>query len=96
MARRRRRRLRQLAVSLSVGVVLLSGVFASAQTLGPTPGANDIDWFGAAPPTPEECYRLGIRYWIKKRFLDKKTACQCVKCGWTHRFPPRRLCWRVC
>jgi hypothetical protein len=88
--------LRQLA-RVAIGLLLIASVLgrvpALAQTLGPRPDPNDPIWLSIEPPTPEECYRFGLRYWVKKTLVDRKAACQCVKCGWSHL---HRLCWRSC
>lgn len=86
----------QCGLRLAVLMLLIGAAPVFAQTLGPKPDPNDPIWFQAEPPTPEECSRFGLRYWAKKTFLDKKSACQCVKCGWTTYLPPKRLCWRTC
>ena len=89
------RKAAQYGLRLAIIATLTASAPSFAQTLGPKPDPNDPIWLQADPPTPEECTRFGLRYWAKKTFLDKKTACQCVKCGWKA-LPPKRLCWRVC
>jgi hypothetical protein len=88
--------LRPIAALFLLAAVLLGSASGHAQTLGPAPDPTDPIWFGAEPPTPDECFRFGLRYWIKKNLVDKKAACACVKCGWTAHLPPHRLCWRTC
>jgi hypothetical protein len=89
------RKTARCALGLTLLVTSLCAAPAFGQSLGPKPDPNDPIWLQTEQPTPEECYQFGLRYWAKKTFLDKKAACQCVKCGWQH-FPPKRLCWRVC
>jgi len=88
---------RPIAAFLVAAAVLLGSASGYAQTLGPAPDPTNPIWLSAEPPTPDECYRFGLRYWIKKNLLDKKAACACVKCGWTTtHLAPHRLCWRTC
>jgi len=84
-------RLTRIAFGLSFVAVLVTS--ASAQTLGPKPDPNDPIWFSVQAASPEECYKFGIGAWVKKTFIDRKGACQCVKCGWSNF---KRLCWKAC